>query len=52
MTEWTPEALKAEIDYRREHVVRDYRRANRQPSWWYRVTHRIPESRKEDRDAA
>ncbi|SER09226.1 hypothetical protein SAMN04488000_10668 [Lentzea albida] len=41
MNEWTPEAIKAEIDYRRSTVVRSWRRANRgEPSWISRVTHR------------
>ncbi|GLZ29629.1 hypothetical protein Lesp02_18190 [Lentzea sp. NBRC 105346] len=56
MNEWTPEAIKAEIDYRREDALRHRGytslRSSRQPSWWHRVTHRIPEPRKADRDAA
>jgi hypothetical protein len=41
--EWTPEAVKAQMDYRletaRQHdAVRQLREArNRQPSWWSRL---------------
>jgi hypothetical protein len=41
--EWTPEAVKAEMDYRletarRHAVVRDLRRSRgRHPSWWRRL---------------
>lgn len=41
MTEWTPEAIKAEIDYRRGGAMCTWRRANRDmPSWLGRVMHR------------
>ncbi|WP_329789772.1 hypothetical protein V1227_36975 [Lentzea sp. DG1S-22] len=41
MTEWTPEAIKAEIDYRRGNAMCAWRRANRDmPSWFSRVMHR------------
>jgi hypothetical protein len=41
--DWTPEAVKAEMDYRmesarRHDVVRELRAARgRQPSWWSRL---------------
>ncbi|MEU3646847.1 hypothetical protein AB0E59_25935 [Lentzea sp. NPDC034063] len=41
MTEWTPEAIKAEIDYRRGTAVCNWQRSNRDmPSWMSRVIHR------------
>jgi hypothetical protein len=41
MNEWTPEAIKAEIDYRRGNAVCNWRRSNgREPSWLSRVIHR------------
>lgn len=55
--EWTPEAIKAEIDYRHgtmvadaEHVREVRRTTPRKPSWWARWGNRdalrIPEQRK------
>jgi hypothetical protein len=43
--EWTPEALKAEVEYRQCALRADARRArlvehDRSRSWWYRLTHR------------
>lgn len=41
MTEWTPEAIKAEIDYRRGNAVCNWQRSNGSaPSWLRRVIHR------------
>jgi hypothetical protein len=41
MTEWTPEAIKAEIKYRHGNAVCNWRRSNRRtPSWISRVIHR------------
>jgi hypothetical protein len=41
MTEWTPEAVKAEIEYRRGTAVCNWQRSNgRAPSWIRRVIHR------------
>ncbi|SDL80922.1 hypothetical protein SAMN04488074_113213 [Lentzea albidocapillata subsp. violacea] len=41
MNEWTPEAIKAEIDYRRGNAVCNWQRSNgRGPSWLSRVMHR------------
>ncbi|SMD12579.1 hypothetical protein SAMN05660733_04467 [Lentzea albidocapillata] len=41
MNEWTPEAIKAEIDYRRGNAVCNWRRSNgRGPSWLSRMMHR------------
>ncbi|SDG93962.1 hypothetical protein SAMN05216553_113213 [Lentzea fradiae] len=49
MTEWTPEALKAEIDYRHRTARCNWQRSNSQPSrsqrltgpsWIKRVIHR------------
>jgi hypothetical protein len=45
--EWTPEAIKAEMDYRQAALredarrVREYYRNGGKPrSWWHRMTHR------------
>jgi hypothetical protein len=43
--EWTPEALKAEVEYRQCALRADARRARlvadgRSRPWWYRLTHR------------
>jgi hypothetical protein len=41
MTEWTPEAIKAEIDYRHANARCNWQRSNgRAPSWVRRVIHR------------
>ncbi|MEU0885095.1 hypothetical protein ABZ345_41430 [Lentzea sp. NPDC005914] len=41
MTEWTPEAIKAEIDYRRGNARCNWQRSNGgAPSWLSRVIHR------------
>jgi hypothetical protein len=41
MTEWTPEAVKAEIEYRRGTALCNWQRSNgRAPSWIRRVIHR------------
>jgi hypothetical protein len=41
MTEWTPEAIKAEIDYRRGNARCNWQRSNGgAPSWLRRVIHR------------
>jgi hypothetical protein len=41
MTEWTPEAIKAEIDYRRSNAQYNWQRSHsRTPSWISRVIHR------------
>jgi hypothetical protein len=61
--EWTPEAIKAEIEYRQgtmladaEHVRAVRRSQGPKRSWWSRLGHRprpdIPEQRKGERDAA
>jgi len=61
--EWTPEAIKAEIDYRRgsmlanaEHVREVRRTTPRKASWWTRLVSRgapkIPEQRKVQGSAA
>ena len=44
MTEWTLEAVKAEIDYRTDNAKCNWVRANRRaaPSWFARVIHRTP----------
>jgi len=44
MTEWTLEAVKAEIDYRTDNAKFNWVRANRRaaPSWFARVIHRTP----------
>jgi hypothetical protein len=40
MTEWTPEAIRAEIDYRRSNAQCNWQRSNgRMPSWLRRVIH-------------
>lgn len=45
MTEWTLEAVKAEVDYRRDNAKCNWVRANRSgPSWFARVLHRTPAS--------
>jgi hypothetical protein len=63
MMEWTPEAIKAEVDYR-QRALREMARHSRalrqntapKRSWWQRLTHRtepdIPEQRNGDADAA
>ncbi|MGI5502143.1 hypothetical protein [Lentzea sp. CA-135723] len=45
--EWTPEAIKAEMDYRQTALREDARRARefyrnggKPRSWWHRMTHR------------
>ncbi|WP_186763002.1 hypothetical protein [Lentzea tibetensis] len=45
--EWTPEAIKAEMDYRQKALREDSRRYQellrsgyRPRSWWHRMTHR------------
>ncbi|MFD5830623.1 hypothetical protein [Lentzea sp. NPDC060358] len=41
MTEWTPEAIKAEIDYRRDSARCNWQRSHGTgPSWLRRVIHR------------
>lgn len=61
--EWTPDAIKAEIDYRQTALREDaaharLARANSAPkrSWWRRLAHRprpqIPEQRNGHLDAA
>ena len=41
MSEWTPEAVKAEIEYRRGTAACNWQRSNgRAPSWIRRVIHR------------
>ncbi|MFD4642460.1 hypothetical protein ACFWN2_34485 [Lentzea sp. NPDC058436] len=41
MNEWTPEAIKAEIDYRRGNARCNWQRSNGTgPSWLGRVIHR------------
>lgn len=61
--EWTPEAIKAEIDYRHQSMlanaehVREVRRTTpRKASWWTRLANRgvpkIPEQRKVQGNAA
>jgi hypothetical protein len=45
--EWTPEAVKAEVDYR-QHALREDARNDRlfhltgarERTWWYRMSHR------------
>ncbi|MFS8102895.1 hypothetical protein LFM09_37785 [Lentzea alba] len=40
MTEWTPEAIKAEIEYRRRYAECNWQRSSsRKPSWLRRVIH-------------
>ncbi|MBM7862812.1 hypothetical protein [Lentzea nigeriaca] len=40
MTEWTPEAIKAEIEYRRGNARCNWQRSHgRMPSWLRRVIH-------------
>ncbi|MFI6101713.1 hypothetical protein ACIA8G_39715 [Lentzea sp. NPDC051213] len=40
MTEWTLEAIKAEVDYRRDAARCNWQRSNnRAPSWISRVIH-------------
>ncbi|WP_167978664.1 hypothetical protein [Lentzea indica] len=44
MTEWTPEAIKAEVEYRRGNAVCNWQRSNGgTPSWFRRVIHRTSE---------
>lgn len=40
MTEWTPEAIKAEVEYRRRGIQCDWQRSSgRMPAWLRRVIH-------------
>jgi len=40
MTEWTPEAINAEIEYRRRYAQCNWQRSNgRLPGWLRRVIH-------------
>ncbi|HEX6343866.1 hypothetical protein [Umezawaea sp.] len=61
--EWTPEAIKAEVDYRQrsmradaEHVRQSRRTAPRKAAWWARLAGfagaDVPEQRKARGDAA
>jgi hypothetical protein len=46
MTEWTPEAIKAEIEYRRGNAACNWQRSNgHTPSWISRMIHRKTSSR-------